>query len=1071
MDSDAALSWWLPIIEERIRNDTIGQARTISENSDGNWSWNPSAWENLQAVIAGGEIDGALLQEMRHHIESSRDPAINQGKKEIATGTAENSPPSTHDVNGNQSSPDAPNSSLSKKEKKARRKKSKRERMRAKLSEEPTDQTHATVTDHPIIATDDSSTASLESDSAPINISMTRANVLADELGNRSSDLPTLEDRGSHLEDTTVSKPEILVKSAGSGPVSFVRDSGNIGAHFTTPANPEVLDTSAELDSVPDDLGNRKHNLPTETDPERDSEDSTVSKPETSPRSADSNSFLLDNGLGGAHSTALDRISEDNRDRIPGMPALSDPESGLGDTPFLTPQSSPKSPYANSSIQDTDRIGINYTTLDSSPEGLSSRRAHITVQAEPETSLKDTTVLRPEVLPRLAYSESSFRNTGKTRARYPTIASPTNLPKYVSREGSGNLSSSIHPENYTDGDIVVRDFAYTALRASVESPHSDSSHIGNVGTTYTIDESPETLQKHMSWEGIWDLPSSVNQESITENDITDEVTAPKKRDSVPEVSVSNPEALPQSAVSDTWLSSIENFGARSTPRRFQDELEEDINCGDLGSSIDLESAKKSIIPNQVAASAERDSISKYSTIDDSCEGSSYDSSETCTEDQSEELSEDINEEDGDNDDISSEPADGTIGLSWAYATHTPADNDLLSLGIWLFEKPAGYYQAQPQIWRRGGHGGVEQAPVVLKPREGMATIPTAEFDSEVLFINTHQWPWPDVRYGMDHPDTLPPTRLLEYQAVESMGFRVWRHDRDFIECRASDCPVKVADHDSARVICFGCGPKTVVRYCCAAHQRADLHEHWSECGHPNLVIKRVIDHNSEPIWFRRYCPAIRDCRNIKNYALYRQGFHTRITMGHYTVFDPENEDPIPMTWPRNDPRSWEEMERRVERVLNCALLDQRNKSMIAFLFRLLRQSLQIKKAWVIGTMYVLKTQFAAEFKLDASRVEEEQVCECEWVGAEWPEDRHLQGCKRLYRSFGSEFRECGMRGYLKVFEARYWILRAWQQKHPTVNNWRDRVAGIGFEGAVEGTNPALGPGWLGWGAADDDVCS
>ena len=452
------------------------------------------------------------------------------------------------------------------------------------------------------------------------------------------------------------------------------------------------------------------------------------------------------------------------------------------------------------------------------------------------------------------------------------------------------------------------------------------------------------------------------------------------------------------------------------------------------------------------------------STDSGDEGSVGDTTEEISDDSCEELTE--NEDNSNFATLPPEPVSGAMGLQWAYATHTSADDLLLSSGTWLFEAPPDHFHYQPYVWRRHGLG-IEQAPVVIDSLGGSTKTPGAEFDNQVLSIDNHTVPWNDLRTNISHPDLLPETKLVEYQAAESIGLNVWRHDRDLLDCRFLRCHAKVADHNPASVVCLGCGPKTMVRYCSVEHMVADLHEHWQECGHRDLVIKRVVDHSTAPVRFNRLCPATRDSHNNKCYALYRQATHVMLNFGRYTLFDFETEEPTVLVWTTEDTNKTE-MERRVERLLNLALFDQRNKVMIGFLFRLLRQCLQLKHCWALGTSHALKKQFLEEFGLDASEVREDLVCECEWAGEGLPEKYHLPTCRRLYRLFGQAFHATGMQGYLEMYEDRYWILRAWQQQHPTVRHWRDRAAGRGFPGAPE-TVPVLGPGWTGWGADQCDM--
>lgn len=412
---------------------------------------------------------------------------------------------------------------------------------------------------------------------------------------------------------------------------------------------------------------------------------------------------------------------------------------------------------------------------------------------------------------------------------------------------------------------------------------------------------------------------------------------------------------------------------------------------------------------------------------------------------------------------------GVMGLIWTYATHTPVDKDLLRAGIWLFERAPNYFKSQPYVYRRHDKE-LEQVPVAIRTLGGRSASLHVRFDGEVLYISTHGHPWPDMRSKHSHPDMLPVSRLIEYQAAESMGLNVWRHDRNLLECRFPSCKCKLSDISHSTIVCAGCGPKSIIRYCSVEHQVLDLKMHWRECGHRKLIIKRVIDKTTEPTRFKHLCPAIRDCKNIRSLANSRQSLYTRLTHGRYTLFNPKTGYPTVLVWSRKD-HSFMEMEIRVERLLNCALFDQRNKAMVTFLFRMVRKCLQSKNTFSPERTVILTQQFKAEFGLDASRIESDEVCECEWEGENLAEDKHLPSCRKLYRNFSHQFRTTGMRGYLEMYEKRYWILRVWQQQHQSVTRWRDRVAGKGFpDGGVEGTSPSLGPGFVCWGAKENDSC-
>lgn len=490
----------------------------------------------------------------------------------------------------------------------------------------------------------------------------------------------------------------------------------------------------------------------------------------------------------------------------------------------------------------------------------------------------------------------------------------------------------------------------------------------------------------------------------------------------------------------------------------------DSSCSSDRDFTEDEASRKNIenIPEDGLESESSGTDSGYDTDENSSSDSSEDDTYTLSR-ESEEVRKNRNLE-------KSSPliTSGVMGLIWTYATHTPVDRDLLRAGIWLFERAPNYYKSQPYVYRRHDKE-LEQAPVVIRTSGDRSASLHVRFDGEVLYISTHGTPWPDMRSKHSHPDMLPVRRLIEYQAAESMGLNVWRHDRNLLECRFPSCKCKLSDVSHSTIICAGCGPKSITRYCSVEHQVLDLKMHWRECGHRKLIIKRVIDKTTEPARFKHLCPAIRDCKNIRSFAKSRQNLYSRLTHGRYTLFNPRTGYPTVLVWSRKDP-SFLEMEIRVERLLNCALFDQRNKSMVTFLFRMVRKCLQSKKAFSPGRIITLQQQFKAEFGLDASRIESDEVCECEWEGENLAEDKHLPNCRKLYRNFSPQFRKTGMRGYLEMYEKRYWILRVWQQQHQSVTRWRDRVAGKGFPDGVEGKTPSLGPGFVCWGAKENDSC-
>lgn len=410
------------------------------------------------------------------------------------------------------------------------------------------------------------------------------------------------------------------------------------------------------------------------------------------------------------------------------------------------------------------------------------------------------------------------------------------------------------------------------------------------------------------------------------------------------------------------------------------------------------------------------------------------------------------------------------GLKWAYFTHTKADEALLANGIWLFEKPRTYFEYQPYHYVRRGLG-LDLAPIAVAPYEEDDVHephePSIDVDNTAVWVNAHLEPWRDVRSRPTHPDFLPTPKLAEYQACESLGIALWRHDRAFLNCRLPGCKLKTADHNGSTRICLGCGPKTIIRYCSVDHQIADLGAHWQECGHTALLMRRLIDHSTLPARLGRLCPAIRDRSGCTSYERSRQAMYAAMHHGRYTLFDPVTEEPTALRWPFNDGRA-AELEARVERLLNYALFDHEHGQITGLLYRMVRQCLIQKNFWAIGPKHAVKTQFMVEFGCDVEKVRGEPLCECEWVGRHL-QGRHVAGCKQLYLAYPAEYQATGIKGYLEMMEGRFWVLRAWQQRHPSVADWRARVAGEGFVGEIDGAVPFFGSGWCGWGAPPDDL--
>ncbi|KAI4137379.1 MAG: hypothetical protein L6R39_007319 [Caloplaca ligustica] len=433
-------------------------------------------------------------------------------------------------------------------------------------------------------------------------------------------------------------------------------------------------------------------------------------------------------------------------------------------------------------------------------------------------------------------------------------------------------------------------------------------------------------------------------------------------------------------------------------------------------------------------------------------------------------------------------ATGWNNIKWAYRTHTVADTELQRQGIWLFDCPT--------TSRTQGNQGVAdmalQHPngVIVAPFSQEPHTPSLLSDGETLILFTHSTPWhPDQRlveytHGLA-PDNTIPTRLTEYQAMEALGYHVWRHDRNSLACANPQCRKMLSDHQIHTLICLACGPKTIIRYCTSICQVTDFRRHSQECGMPQLLIRAMVDDGTAPPRFGHVFPAIRDRGGVRRLATRRQGLYAQMTEGRYTLFEPLSGSPITLVWDSRVAAGREipyqgysaEMQARVERCLNIALFDHTQGLVVEYLFRLLQQCLRLKgAAQTVG--HTLVNQFALEFNWHANgswRVTSGQpLCECEWSGEGVAARVHVAACRSRDRGVGEVFRGCqrSLRGLVEGMEARNWILRAWRKQHPTEGDWQRRVLGHGFPGCVvpAGWAPRFGKGWMGMWAPEDNVC-
>ena len=422
---------------------------------------------------------------------------------------------------------------------------------------------------------------------------------------------------------------------------------------------------------------------------------------------------------------------------------------------------------------------------------------------------------------------------------------------------------------------------------------------------------------------------------------------------------------------------------------------------------------------------------------------------------------------------------GAQGILWAYAVDANVDEALGNTGVYLWSKPSTYFLAQgfmQCVWPTRRFSPSTLASVIVSHERTENDEPFIQFDGYTVLIVPREQCWEDIRSDASHPDFLVPWKLAEYQACEAAGYQIWRHDRDLLKCRKLSCGAPVSDFHRSTVICLGCGPKSVVRYCSLQHQVEDIEGHWKDCGRWRLVLKCVIDHTTAPSKFARMFPPIKQRIGSRTLALHRQRLFCALTYGHYTLFDPASNGFEILCWPKQDPR-WREMDGRIERLLNILFLDGWNHVVLGYFYRLLRELLRSQDKWFESTEQILKQQLESEFshyKINAYWRNGDSPCHCEWSGKVIPRWDHLSTCywyDPIAGNSGPAWRPRYLEATVEEYEAKFWILRAWRQQHPTQSNWRLRAAGYGFPHTVSDEEGyQLGAGWIGWGGEKDNIC-
>ncbi|KAI4149305.1 MAG: hypothetical protein LQ340_004702, partial [Diploschistes diacapsis] len=283
--------------------------------------------------------------------------------------------------------------------------------------------------------------------------------------------------------------------------------------------------------------------------------------------------------------------------------------------------------------------------------------------------------------------------------------------------------------------------------------------------------------------------------------------------------------------------------------------------------------------------------------------------------------------------------------------------------------------------------GAPDAPAIIQESDSGTDAPIVMFHPSLqLFLvrPAAQAAFDALRSDTSHPDCLPNRKLREYQAAELLDFEVWRSDRAILSCRRSGCKkVGLLDHQTDTVICLGCGPMSLVRYCSRRHQLEDLADHLRECGHPRLLIPDDcwVDEDAFPPRYRNATASIKDRCGIDNVFKARQRLQSQWNGGAYTLFRRAGGDlpfvvrfampPPPSSaglFPAAATLTRPNLAPRAERLLNIALGDERQKGLIRYLYQLLRLGLrQALPDSMSKVEQVLRHQFLAEFGFDAAK--------------------------------------------------------------------------------------------------------
>ena len=407
-------------------------------------------------------------------------------------------------------------------------------------------------------------------------------------------------------------------------------------------------------------------------------------------------------------------------------------------------------------------------------------------------------------------------------------------------------------------------------------------------------------------------------------------------------------------------------------------------------------------------------------------------------------------------------------IRWAYATHTEADIQLQKYNIFLFEK-LPIIKGAPLPFPEPYHNLSERPPIIISHATAVNEGPSVHLNGDLDYPGDtlmHVFPGtnrrPDERIHPGHPDYLYGRLLHEYQAAEvTTGQAIWRHDREHHDCRHPGCKKKLVDTNPDTILCPACGPKTITRYCSILHMIQDFDRHWKECGSDAMLIKRVIDHNTMPPRFWNQCPAIPNIHGYYSLDRYRQRAYAMMTAGQYTLMNYSNtKAPVVLTWPTSDPNHVE-MSSRVERILNILLFDHKQEILLNYFFRLIRQMCKQLGIYDEEVRNSLAVQFGTEFEWNIHKISKDlrrpemvrrasylrPMCEMDWDGDSRfhvPSSECVKGFEMFYHcgEFIHHAHGKGVKSIVEAYEAKYWVLRAWRQRHEC-RSWRQRAENTG----------------------------